>query len=344
MYRSCIYCSADLGANESLDAFPIGQRVAFDASRGRLWAVCTKCGRWNLAPIEERWEPVEQAERLFRDARLRAQTENIGLARLRDGTRLIRVGEALPGEMAAWRYGDQLVQRRNRYVILAGAAAVGGALVLGGLAAATGAGMIFGQTGSIINLYRHWQGKKVFHYLPAERSGIGTDLRLRRWHLERARLVPGASGALALEIPHALRKDQPRGWKRRVPDPAPLVLGEAETRAVLTRGSVVFNAKGANRRRVEDALELLSGSGGTERFLQDLAREPRRISPARRRRLRPGEPALEAPHRLALEMALHEEQERRALEGELTVLQAAWREAEEIAGIADRLAISPAGE
>ena len=43
------------------------------------------------------------------------------------------------------------------------------------------------------------------------------------------------------------------------------------------------------------------------------------------------------PTRLALEMALHEEQERRALEGELAQLEQAWREAEEIAAIADNL-------
>jgi len=40
---------------------------------------------------------------------------------------------------------------------------------------------------------------------------------------------------------------------------------------------------------------------------------------------------------LALEMAAHEETERRALEGELEHLEMAWREAEEIAAIADRL-------
>jgi hypothetical protein len=39
--------------------------------------------------------------------------------------------------------------------------------------------------------------------------------------------------------------------------------------------------------------------------------------------------------RLALEMAAHEDSERRALEGELHVLEEAWRAAEEIAGIAD---------
>jgi hypothetical protein len=36
-------------------------------------------------------------------------------------------------------------------------------------------------------------------------------------------------------------------------------------------------------------------------------------------------------------MASHEEAERRALEGELKQLEDAWREAEEIAGIADDL-------
>jgi AmiR/NasT family two-component response regulator len=43
--------------------------------------------------------------------------------------------------------------------------------------------------------------------------------------------------------------------------------------------------------------------------------------------------------RLALEIAAHEESERRALEGELAELENAWREAEEIAAIADRLLI-----
>jgi hypothetical protein len=53
---------------------------------------------------------------------------------------------------------------------------------------------------------------------------------------------------------------------------------------------------------------------------------------------------MKAPTRLALEMALHEEAERRAIEGELELLEEAWREAEEIAGIADSLLVSPAVE
>jgi hypothetical protein len=45
--------------------------------------------------------------------------------------------------------------------------------------------------------------------------------------------------------------------------------------------------------------------------------------------------------RLALEMAAHEEQERRALEGELGELERAWQEAEQIAAIADDLLLPP---
>jgi len=44
---------------------------------------------------------------------------------------------------------------------------------------------------------------------------------------------------------------------------------------------------------------------------------------------------LDATDRLALEMALHEESERRAMQGELGALAAAWEEAEAIAKIAD---------
>jgi hypothetical protein len=49
--------------------------------------------------------------------------------------------------------------------------------------------------------------------------------------------------------------------------------------------------------------------------------------------------SLPAPYRLGLEMALHEEAERRAMLGELDELERAWREAEEIAGIADNLLV-----
>jgi hypothetical protein len=103
MYANCIFCSAGLGSNESLPRFPVGRTLAFDAEKGRLWAVCPRCARWNLAPLEERWETLDDAERRFRDCRLRAQRENIGLARLADGTRLVCAWGR--HSWASWRHG-----------------------------------------------------------------------------------------------------------------------------------------------------------------------------------------------------------------------------------------------
>lgn len=55
-------------------------------------------------------------------------------------------------------------------------------------------------------------------------------------------------------------------------------------------------------------------------------------------------PHLRPEERLALEMAVHEDTERRAMEDELRPLLSAWREAEEIAAIADRLTTPPEHE
>lgn len=53
---------------------------------------------------------------------------------------------------------------------------------------------------------------------------------------------------------------------------------------------------------------------------------------------------LPAPERLALEMALHEDRERRAMEGELRLLEHQWRDAEAVAAIADGLLPPPGAE
>ena len=103
MFSTCIFCNKPLGKNESLEAFPVGERIAFDAARGRLWVVCRSCERWNLSPLDERWEAIDQAEKLYRDTRRRVSTDNIGLAKLREGTTLVRIGEPQRPEFAAWR-------------------------------------------------------------------------------------------------------------------------------------------------------------------------------------------------------------------------------------------------
>ncbi|WP_419165580.1 hypothetical protein [Candidatus Palauibacter sp.] len=114
MYKTCLFCNRSLRSNEVVEAFPVGRRLAFDSAKGRLWVVCRHCQRWNLTPLEERWEAIETCEKLFRRTRVRTSSDNIGLARHPEGLELVRIGEPLRPEFAAWRYGDQFGRRRRR--------------------------------------------------------------------------------------------------------------------------------------------------------------------------------------------------------------------------------------
>src|SRR4051812_34027446 len=116
MYSSCVWCYANLGENTTIEHFPVGRRLAFDSASGRLWVVCPRCERWNLTPIEERWEAIEECERRFSATRLRASTSEIGLVRVDDGVDLIRIGAPLRPEFAHWRYGDRFVRRHRQFL------------------------------------------------------------------------------------------------------------------------------------------------------------------------------------------------------------------------------------
>ncbi|HET7463187.1 MAG TPA: hypothetical protein VFJ82_18175 [Longimicrobium sp.] len=336
MYRNCIYCSADLGANESIEHFPVGRQVAFDAGKGRLWAVCPRCARWNLAPIEERWEAVEEAEKRFAATRLRVQRENIGVAKLPDGTRLVRIGRALTGELAAWRYGETLQARRKRYLTMAALGmAVPVALTSLFIAGVVGPGAsaFMGVYGTIRD---NLDGRRRLYELPAH-EGRTEAILIQRRHMAGARLSAGREGEPQVELPHAPGH---HGQTQLV------VRGE-EARRLLERTLVLLNANGARRRQVDGAVDALRHAGSAEDFIAGAAREGRTLvvgAPTRsfqwNRRPEPRH-SLDLTRALALEMALHEETERRALEGELTLLEAAWRDAERIAAIADRLATAP---
>jgi hypothetical protein len=340
VYRTCIFCSAPLGANEAVEAFPVGKSLAFDAARGRLWAVCPRCARWNLAPIQERWEAVEEAERHFRDARLRAQSENVGLARLPDGTRLVRVGQALPGELAAWRYGDQLVRRRRQYqvagAVLAGAAAVGlGAGMALTTLSVAGAWQAYAFVGR--PLWRYAQGQRVVARIRPDETPTGEALLLRRKHLRAAELGAAPQGG-GIEL-RVARVDDDAGFLERmthtIREQTPIVFPDAVARKLLGRAMVHVNSRGASHDQVQGAVQLLTGAPTPEEYLRRVAERGHTLTGGSARR------SLVARQSLAVEMALHEETERRALEGELAALEAAWREAEEIAAIADVLPDDP---
>jgi hypothetical protein len=334
MYSTCLFCNNQLGANEAVESFPVGRRIAFDAAKGRLWVVCRKCERWNLSPLEERWEAVEECERLFRETRMRASTENIGLARLHEGLELVRIGQPQRPEFAAWRYGDQFGRRRRRFIAYsAGAVAVVGAVVVGGSMAGILSGGLLSQTGNIINVLVNARTRLKL------KTDEGRVIKLNNHQLQSVVMVPPAAS------PEAAWRIMIGSKKKEMVFRGP----EAERLAAVIVPKL--NSAGGSAANVQAAVKHLEERGGPEGFLQSDVLDPRatgtHIAAARGRRAVKargpgGEPVLyvarlPTPTRLAIEMALHEEQERRALEGELKALEAAWREAEQIAAIADDL-------
>ena len=325
MYQTCIFCTRPLGSNEVVEHFPVGRRLAFDGAKGRLWVVCRKCKRWNLTPLEERWEAIEECERFFRATRTRASTDNIGIARHPEGLELVRIGKPLRPEFAAWRYGDQLRERMRR---AAGVGVVGWS-----------AGFALTQTvafsGTLLLLpaalgYLYWLHRRPVAKVRVGEATFGASVtpetvaRFRLDDLETIRVLPDEhEPGFRVEIRVGKRTT---GFE-----------GEDARRVA---GAIVpfVNGWGGTRRTVRAAVDEIASHRHPSRFLSAVARQEHTDRAGRTGYVK----SMPKPTRLALEMALHEERERRALEGELWILEQAWREAEEIAGIADDLLL-PAG-
>lgn len=333
MYSSCIFCNRPLGTNQVLEHFPVGERLAFDGAKGRLWVVCRSCERWNLTPLEERWEAIEEAERLFSETRRRVSTDNIGLARMADGTTLVRIGEARRPEFAAWRYGDQFGQRRRRSLLMAtGGVGAVSALVLGGAAAGVAVGgfsflmvrmgqaAIYGSPNAVVARVR------------ALETGL---MEIRRRHLAESSLGINEAGELTFDL-----RFKKGGHRFTGP--------EAQRLAATLVPKV--NRWGGRRADIADAVRDIESFGHPEAYLRHAATMSRSLVKAfpdevkkskrqqhESRFHKYGLFSLPASYRLGIEMALHEEAERRALEGELAELERAWQDAEEIAAISDDL-------
>jgi hypothetical protein len=344
MYSTCIFCHASLGTNEAIEHFPVGRRLAFDAAKGRLWVVCRSCERWNLTPLDERWEAIEECEQSFADAKLRVSTDHVGLARLREGTTLVRIGAPKRPEMAAWRYGDQFGRRRRRHLVTgaAVAAAAGGLVIAGPVMGLIGAGAVnLINVGNILNTYRTVVRLNV----------NGQQIGLTKHSLNYVELRPSRTGGFELEVPrgfpwdHKMRLWAAGGVKAAMQQGSVTLTGNDALRAARVLLPRV-NASGGAPGVVSDALDLLSADPEPERMFSRMAAlESRSASPwwvvpgagYTWSNLRYRLSGLTAAQRLAMEMALHEDDERLALDGELSALEERWKEAEEIAAISDDL-------
>jgi hypothetical protein len=363
MYSTCLFCNGPLGANDRIASFPVGRRLAYDSARGRLWVICTRCTRWNLSPLDERWDAIDECERLFRSTRLRYSTDNIGLARIDEHLELVRIGPALLPEIASWRYGARL----ERYAETNGVHRAG-ALVR------RGAGL------------HRWVARKAASALAGYATSVGLSdeamLRLRtfrRGDAVLARTVDEQGAPIVIRYAHLgaaelIRPERDEPWRLVVRhDGGVARLAEADGLRTAGKMLATLNFGVASNAEVHHAIAKLDAAGDRDGYFTRVASlamrtrwgrvpdapdegliEPTGSTFAERIALQLANrsfwgrggtgsdettPLFRLPSvdRLALEMASNEDVERRALDGELAELTAAWKEAEEIAHISDEL-------
>src|SRR5947207_642822 len=310
MFKTCAFCNSKLDGDGGPSGLGVGKRLAFDEWKGRLWVICPKCSRWNLTPLDERLERIEALARVAREGRVAAATEQVALIRWH-GYDFVRVGKPPRLEFATWRYGERLKarQREQLKIVVPLTVATVGLAVAVNLAAGGSVGVFVWNMPRIARwLYTRIVGRRAFGFIErliCERCG--TVMRLRARHMAHARVVPDSKADLGLVL--SCPSCHAEGALLVGPE-AQAALRQGLTYLALTR------RRGSER--ADDAARLVEGAGGPERLIRDVARREltlRSIAPERR---------------LALEMAVDEH-------AEVAGLERQWREAEELAEIADGL-------
>jgi len=256
---------------------------------------------------------VEACEAVFNSLTRRYSTGTMGLAVAADATRLIRIGAALPGEFASWRYGPRFRRRavRHRARLSLGAVAAAGAGTAAVAAAyATASVVIGGWMALMLAASAPWRQNRVV----AAIEESGTEERIWSTDLRHVRLA-------AHEGRDALCIGEP-----------PLVSRVYEQNIPLGLGLVLpyVNRRGARPQDVAAAVEFIAHAGGSEGLMKRAIAGRWTITGT----MGSGIPAV---RRLALEMAAHENMEAEALRGELMRLERAWQRAEGLAEISDGL-------
>jgi hypothetical protein len=322
VFSSCLVCSAPFPENDSLEHFRVGERVAYDPSKGRLWAVCRKCKRWTLAPIEERWEALDEIEKIVRDkAKLLSQTDNVAFLKAGE-LEIVRVGRADLTEEAWWRYGRQLVDRRKRHRKLTTLASVGvGAAIVLGPGAGIGwfgGWMLWNNAPQgMVNAARWlrfggagWRGKR-------QCADCGEPFKEIQYR-DRARVIVRPASE---DSPLSLTQRCPRC--RGASKGAGLLLEGRDAEKALQRLLAYHHHSGASENRISSATRLIEAAGSAERLTQLVLKDGTRMGDLGR------------TGGIALEIAANQAREQRLLELELADLEAHWRREEELAEIID---------
>ena len=302
---SCAFCQTDLAPGPPW-APGKGHRLAFDPKQGRLWTVCPSCSRWNLTPLEDRWETLEACEGAVRDeGRVRIETENLTLVEVAAGE-LIRVGKPPRSEFVEWRYGPRVKLSRlkagfwTRLLARLPAPPPEGydpyRGILGAVDQSPWLASPFLEVASSLTY--------LFSQLPLapQCPGCSRPLALRPWDFQRLRLVNQADGEAVLAV-CAFCGDA-------------VAVPLQDARPTLRLALSLVMPPHLIRSHSGQAARELDLSGGAEAFLLSISSATPVI----------GEMGGSA--RSALLIALDERAEAEALEAE-------WREAEEMAAIID---------
>ena len=294
----CLYCNAPLAG---------ASRAAFDPWLGRLWRVCGACRRWNVVPLEERWETLEGYERAAREGQSRLRTEHLDLVRSPMGE-LIRVGRAPRPELAVWRYSDLappvdvgLLARLRR-------------LLLGLPSSPFGYDAGYGAILSDNRMTDRWFASPFIDHAPTLTAAFlhvplapacpacGDPLAVDPWAFQSVRLAQeGGEPVVAARCGLC-------GDEVGVPGMA--------VRPALRLGLSIVNRPFKARGTIQLAAERLERASGPEGLMLRLGRDQASLGD------------LSVEDRLALGLALDEQAEAELLETE-------WREAEELATVVD---------
>ncbi len=314
----CLFCHAPFEEGWRFGGLPPAFRIAFDPGRERVWIVCGSCFRWNLWPPEEQGGAISALERVAADrGQLLARTENISLLVVGDVI-LIRVGNAELQERAFWRYGREVLARERAYRSTGAKLSAYAYGALATVAESVGLGdrnfkvrFEDGFTAEILR-WRRFGWAAWFGRLQC--PSCGSYLRAARFDLSwwfYPMLDEG--GKLALGVP-CPRCDP---WT-----PAKIYhLQGYEAESTLRRVLAYQNITGAGEGALEAAVKEVQRAGTPDMYLEGVARD----SPFLRE--------LSFPQAVALEIALNEGVERRALEVEARGLEFMWRKEEELARI-----------
>jgi hypothetical protein len=266
-----------------------------------------------LAPIDARWEALEELEKLVRDrGRVLARTDNVSLVRV-GPIDVVRVGTVELREESWWRYGESIAGRARKARSIARA----GRVLDGALMMAMIGVPYWGWSDPkkwIDRARRTSFGAKAWR-APVPCARCGVSLRTidfnDRFHM---RVLPVDDGELA--IWHACTAC---GFRE---DAGHRIAGAAGGH-LLRRLLAYHNYEGATQDQVASASDLVADHPTAEAFIRSIAER------------RPAVGRLLPSYALALEIATHDARERLLLAQELGALEARWREEERIAAIAD---------